>query len=140
MRISPEKLAAVAEVVALSPVIGQLLGERRISLEVVSELAGIEDLKNRENLAEIVRGMNALDQRQVVRYAKRNPGASFEKFERFKKRVLTSKDTTEKIYMALMPFTEEEYNRLREESKKLKTSWDGLCMKIINDWLNERGK
>lgn len=163
--ISPRmlmKLASAAEVRALSPKIGQLLEKGEISLDVVSdfagikdlkhsqgpiftikrgevvtELAGIEDLERRDKIAEIIAGMNALDQRQIVRYAKRHPEASL---EQFKQRVLASKDVKERIYMALLPLTEEEYRNLKEESGKLNISWDALCMKIINDWLDERRK
>lgn len=163
--ISPRmlmKLASAAEVRALSPKIGKLLEEGKISLDVVSdfagikdlkhsqgpvftiergevvtELAGIEDLERRDKIAEIIAGMNALDQKQVVRYAKRHPEASL---EQFKHRVLASKDVKERIYMALLPLDEEEYRTLREESQKLKMAWDALCMKIIKDWLGERRK
>jgi len=138
--ISPRmlmKLAKAAEVVLTSQKIEKLLQEREISLDVVPDLAGIENVEQREMVAEIVAGMNALDQRQVVRYAKWHPEASY---EQFKERVLASKDVKEKIYMALLPFTENEYGRLKEESKKQKKSWDALCMDIIKDWLDERGK
>jgi len=129
------KLASVAEVIISSEAIGQLLEEGKISLEVISELAGISDTELRKKVAETVAGMKALDQRQVVRFAKRYPHASFEQFQQ---RVLSSKDTTEKIYMAMLPLIEDEYKELKEESKKLNISWDGLCMKIIKDWLNKR--
>lgn len=132
------KLASAAKVVASSQKIEQLLEEGRISLEVVSELAGIKNLEQRDKVAEIVSEMKlALDQRQVVRYAKRHPEASF---EQFKERVLASKDVKERIYMALLPLNEEEYRTLKEESQKLKMAWDALCMKIIKDWLDERRK
>ena len=132
------KLASVAEVVASSETVGQLLEEEKISLEVTSELAGIKDLELRNKVAEIVAGMKALDQRQVVRFVKRYPHAPFEQFEQFKQKVLSSKNVTERIYMAILPLVEEEYEKLREESKKLKMTWDELCMKIIKDWLNAR--
>ena len=132
------KLASVAEVVASSETIGRLLEEGKISLEVTSELAGIKDLELRSKVAETIAGMKALDQRQVVRFAKRYPHAPFEQFEKFRQRVLSSKNVTERIYMAILPLTEEEYKKLKEESKKLEMSWDELCMKIIKDWLNER--
>lgn len=139
--ISPRmlmKLASAAEVVLSSQKIEKLLQERKISLDVVSDLAGIKNPEQREMVAGIVAGMKlALDQRQVVRYVKRHPEASY---EQFKERVLASKDAKEKIYMALLPFTEEEYGRLKEESKKQKTSWDALCMNIIKNWLDERRK
>jgi len=139
--ISPRmlmKLASAAEVVVSSQKIGQLLQERKIGLDVASDLAGIKNAEQREMVAEIVAGMKlALDQRQVVRYAKRHPEASY---EQFKERVLASKDVREKIYMALLPFTEKEYGKLKEESKKQKMSWDALTMKIIKDWLDEREK
>ena len=138
--ISPRmlmKLAKAAEVVLTSQKIENLLQEREISLDVVPDLARIKNVEQREMVAEIVAGMNALDQRQIVRYAKRHPEASY---EQFKERVLASKDVKEKIYMALLPFTENEYGRLKEESKKQKKSWDALCMDIIKDWLDERGK
>lgn len=129
------KLTSAAEVVVSSDTIRQLLEEGKISLEVTSEIAGIKDLDLRERIARTVAGMKALDQRQVVRFAKQYPHASF---EQFKQRVLSSKDTTERIYMAILPLVEEEYRELKEESKKLKMSWDELCMNIIRDWLNER--
>lgn len=156
------KLASAAEVIALSPKIGKLLEEGKISLDVVSDfagikdlkhsqgpvfiikrgevvtgLAGIEDLEQRDKIAETIAEMTALDQRQVVRYAKRHPEASL---EQFKERVLASKDVKERIYMALLPLNEEEYRTLKEESGKLNMSWDALCMKIIKDWLDERRK
>lgn len=129
------KLTSVAEVVVSSNTIRQLREEGEISLDVTSELAGIKDLDLRERVAGMVAGMKALDQRQVVRFVKQHPHASF---EQFKRRVLSSKDTTERIYMAMLPLLEEEYKQLKKESKKLKMSWDELCMKIINDWLNKR--
>lgn len=131
------KLASVAEVAASSETIGRLLEEGKIRLEVTSELAGIKDLELRSKVAETIADMKALDQRQVVRFAKRYSHAPFEQFEEFKQRVLSSKNVTEKIYMAILPLVEEEYKKLKEESKKLKMSWDELCMKIIKDWLNE---
>jgi hypothetical protein len=154
------KLASAAEVRALSPKIGKLLEEGKISLDVISEfagikdlknskgpvftikrcgvvtkLAGIEDLKRRDKIAEIIAGMHSLDQKQVVKYAKRHPEASL---EQFKERVLASKDIRERIYMALLPLNEEEYRTLKEESQKLGMAWDALCMKIITDWLDKR--
>jgi hypothetical protein len=132
------KLASAAEVVLSSEKIEKLLQERKISLDVVSDLAGIKNTERRDIVAETVAGMKlALDQRQVVSYAKRHPEAFY---EQYKQRVLASKDVKEKIYMALLPFTEEEYERLKEESKKQKMSWDALCMKVIKDWLDEREK
>jgi len=138
--ISPRmlmKLAAAAEVVASSRKIKKLLEEERISLEAVGELARLKNLEKRDEVAESVIDMNALDQIQIFRYAKRHPHASF---EQFRNRVLTSKDVKERIYMAILPLTEEEYKTLKEEAGKLKMSWDGLCMKIIKDWLGEKRK
>jgi len=139
--ISPRmlmKLASVADLILSSQKIGKLLQERKIGLDVASDLAGVKNAEQREMVAEIVAGMKSShDQRQVVRYAKWHSEASY---EQFKERVLASKDIKEKIYMALLPFTEEEYGKLKEESKKQKTSWDALCMKVIKDWLGERGK
>jgi len=129
------KLASVAEVAASSKTIGQLCQEGKLSLDVASELAGAKDLDLRNMVAGAVVGMKALDQRQVVRFAKRNPQASF---KRFKERVLSSKDRKERIYMAMLPLAEHEYKELKEESEKLKMSWDELCMKIVKDWLNEK--
>ena len=132
------KLASVSEVKEASKTIRQLLEEGKISLEATAELAGIKDLEIRNKVAETVNGIKALDQIQVARFVKRHPHAPLEQFEQFKQRVLSSKDVTERIYMAILPLAEEEYKKLKEESKKLKMSWDALCMEIIKDWLNAR--
>lgn len=131
------KLAFAAEVVASSEVARRLWEEGKISLDVVAESKAIKDPELRDRVLEMLAlaDMRALDQRQVVRFAKKYPQASF---EQFKERVLSSKDTKERIYMAILPLVEEEYKKLKEESEKMKMSWDELCMKIIKDWLNAR--
>jgi len=129
------KLAYAGEVVASSELVNRLREEGKISTDVVAESRGIRDPVLREDVFKTISGMKALDQRQVVRYAKQYPNASF---EQFKERVLTSKDKTERVFLAILPLVEDEYRDLKEESKKLKMSWDELCMKIIKDWLNAR--
>ena len=139
--ISPRmlmKLASVAEIVSSSQKISDFLKDRKIGLDVLSDLAAIKDPEKIETVAEVIAGLkHAHDQRQVVRFAKRCPEASY---EQFKDRVLTSKDTKEIIYMALLPLTEGEYGKLKEASKKRGISWDALCMKVIKDWLDKEGK
>ncbi|MBX5321832.1 MAG: hypothetical protein ACQXXG_08820 [Candidatus Bathyarchaeia archaeon] len=130
------KAAFAAEVIASSKVAKRLYEEGKLSFDVIAESKGIKDPELRDRVLETVSDMKlALDQRQVVRYVKQHPNASF---EQFKERVLASKDVTERVYLAILPLVEEEYKQLKEESKKLKMSWDGLCMKIIKDWLNAR--
>lgn len=130
------KLAYAAEVVASSELVNRLREEGKISTDVVAESRGIKDPALREKVLETVSGMKlALDQRQVVRYVKRYPHASF---EQFKERVLTSKDKTEKVFLAILPLAEKEYERIKEEAKKLRMSWDELCMKILKEWLDAR--
>jgi len=137
--ISPRmlrKLVTVAELANNSKRIEKLLSMRKLSLDVASDLAGIKNEKLRENLAEIIAGMKAHDQRQVVKYIKKYPESSI---EQFKNRVLLAKDTTEKIYMAVLPFNEKEYVKLKNEARLKKMSWDELCMDIITKWLEKGG-
>jgi len=130
------KLAYAGEVVASSELVNRLREEGKISTDVVAESRGIKDPALREKVLETVSGMKlALDQRQVVRYAKQYPHASL---EQFKERVLTSKGKKERVFLAILPLVEKEYEEMKEEAKKLRMSWDELCMKIIKDWLNER--
>jgi len=127
-----ERLASIDE---LPESVIQSLEKGEIGIDVASSIAGFKDLEIQARVAKIVAHMNAHDARQVVGFAKRYPDASL---EQFKQRVLSSRDTTEKIYMAILPLAEEEYKKLKGESERLRMSWDELCMKIIKDWLNAR--
>jgi hypothetical protein len=95
----------------------------------------VKPRSRREQLAKTIADLNTSDARAVIEYVRKNPNLSIDKC---KQRVLESKTVKEKVFMVVVPLSEEEYVKLKDQSVTRKISIDQMARLIVANWLKRR--
>jgi len=137
VKTSPKTMQRLVAIAKLPTEIKQLLKSKQIGIDIASEITQIKDLKRQIEIAKIVAGMDIQSARYIIRLAKKHPHISV---ELFKQRFLGSESKAINMQEIVLLLNEDEFMKLKKESKKLKLEIDELCLKIILKWLNSKSK
>lgn len=136
--ISDRMLRKLTSLLRLPEEVQQLLLMGDMGIDVAAQLSESKlDDETKVKVCKVVAGMLAHDAREVIQYATKFPNAIIEEY---KSRVLAAKPKTEEMFVAIIPLNEEDYQKLKKESKKQKISLHMLCGNIIHEWLKTKEK
>lgn len=129
-----EIIRSILKLLTLPEEVKELIENNLILFDVGQRIARIKDKETQTKVAKAVVGLSNYDAREVIQYAKKFPQASIKDF---KKRILNSKNKSEKINLAIIPLKEEIYTLLKEYSQKENISPEKLILRIVNQWIEE---
>jgi hypothetical protein len=119
--VSTELVRAICSINRLPPAVQRIVDDPNngIGMDAAQRLAGLSDSDRVIAVATAIRGMPSHDQRQVIQFARANPGGDIEEF---KERVKTSKVRREKIGLLVVPVSSQLMLKLQELGRRQKLS------------------
>lgn len=136
LNLSKETVREILKILDLSDEAKTLLNEQKIAYDAAWRLASI-DKKKQNDVAKAIIGLNAHDARDIVRYARIHPN---EEIEDYAKRLITSKGTTRKIKLLILPLDEDIYEEIKAIASKSKLNISDFIERLIYKQLKNRGK
>lgn len=134
--VSTELIRAILSLLELPDEVQQLIKDKRILFDAAQRINTIDNEKRQIEVAKTIAGLSSHEQREIIQYAKKYPDS---KLSNFKKRV-TSKLTTDKIHVVVLPVKEDLFGLLYRESIRKKISVEKLILNIVDEWRIERRK
>jgi len=133
--LSSEMIREFRSALKLSKEVQKLISDRKIDrIDIIKELSTLKDKNKQLALAKNIANMKTKDIRDVKRLIKKANTS----IEESKKKVLDSK--LKGLHIFLVDFTDETYDTILKEARKLKIKPAELVREIVNNWVKKKGK
>ena len=129
--VSPELIRSIITILDLPREVQEMVRHGRLGQDTASKLSPLGDKRKQAEVARIIEGLPQWQQRQVIGYAKRFPNEDLAKFVKR----LTVQPKHERIHVAAVLLSEEEFLRLDKARKKKGISLEGLLTEVVRNWM-----
>ena len=132
LSLSREMVRSTIKLLDLPDEIKKLIRARQLSQDLGWRLLAIKNHKTQIQVANSIIGLGAHDARDMIRYAKNNPGMPIkDQIARLKK----SRANASKLNLVITTLTDEEYSGLQKIAKEKGEGTSKLISEIVKSWL-----